>query len=64
MMESSNSAKQQVVLILLGIDKQWVLSKKNGWVDKAKFEKLNNTLSTDLLEMTSKRWWQFWKTAH
>ena len=57
--QSKNTAKQEVVLILLGIEKQWVRSKKNGWVDKAKRELKN--LSTDLEVMSSKRWWQFWK---
>ena len=61
MMQSSSSAKQQVVLKLLGIDKQWVRSDKNGWVDKAKLEKSNNAVSTDLEEESQKRWWQFWK---
>lgn len=61
MMQSSSTAKQQVVLKLLGIDKQWVRSKKNGWVDKAKLEKTNNAVSTDLEEQPQKRWWQFWK---
>ena len=57
--QSKNTAKQEVVLILLGIEKQWVRSKKNGWVDKSKRELKN--LSTDLEVMSSKQWWQFWK---
>jgi len=61
MMQSGSSAKQQVVLILLGIDKKWVRSEKNGWVDKAILDKTNNALSTDSSEMLIKRWWQFWK---
>ena len=61
MMQSSSSANHQVVLTLLGIDKQWVRSKKNGWVDKAKLEKSNNAVFSDLEEQTQKYWWQFWK---
>ena len=57
--QSKNSAKQEVVLILLGIEKQWVRSKKNGWVDKSKVELKKS--SPDLKTTESKPWWQFWK---
>lgn len=59
---NTTTAKEQVVLELLGIDKKWVRS-KGEWVDQAtliQIQSAPSSISEDNQEAARKKWWKFW----
>jgi hypothetical protein len=53
-------------LFLLGIDKEWIWSSENGWIDKKQQTDVsemiieNNDLSEIKKLIKKKKWWMFW----
>ena len=54
---------EQVTLELLGINKKWIYSKSRGWINlnELKTPPLELQEEIEIEEVSSKRWWQFWK---
>jgi hypothetical protein len=54
-------------LFLLGIDKEWIWSSENGWIDKKQQKDVsekkieNNHLIEPQTHVMKKKWWMFWK---
>jgi len=60
----TTSVKRQVVLRLLGIDKEWVRS--NGqWVDVATLKTSTSSSNQELhdFEEPTRKWWKFWSRS-
>lgn len=56
------SPREQIELILPGINKVWVRSRKGGWCIKGSEDRpLSNSYEDfNPVESTPKKWWKFW----
>jgi hypothetical protein len=60
-MNDSNSTREKVILVLLGIEKKWVRSDQGQWTEyiESKHELTNHEEPIT----KTKKWWQFWKKS-
>lgn len=70
MENQQRSGNDQVILMLPGIEKQWVRNKKGIWVDLESLRidhladdqsGVEDTLLQESTPLNHKKWWQFWK---
>ena len=63
MINDRTAGQEMVTLELLGIDKKWVHSGKRGWInlDELKTPPLELQEENKREEVSSKKWWEFWK---
>lgn len=57
LVDDATSTKEKIVLELFGIDKKWVWTPAQKWVDMK--EIIVN--ETHLEQISHRKWWQFWK---
>jgi hypothetical protein len=63
-MSNSTPINDRVVFELAGIDKKWVRSKNNEWVELKDVDvEIDEMIPTQEIEVKTRKKWQFWKKS-
>lgn len=58
---NTSAKKEQVILRLLGMEREWVHSGDRGWIDINDLQ-VNPVNQVEVsTEEPTRKWWQFWK---
>jgi len=62
LIQQQASTREQIELILPGINKVWVRSRKGGWCIKGSEDRPTFSQTEDFtaVETAPKKWWKFW----